>query len=569
MATEPPPEAGTPGPPALPSSPSDPADDHAKIVRSAGVMSAAVLLSRLTGLLREAAFAAFFGAGLAYDAYVGAFRIPNLFRDLLAEGALSSAFVTTFSQHQSRQGESAAFRLSNLVGTTLMPLVGALCLVAVALAPQIVDFMYPGFAEVPGKRELTIQLTRIMVGFLLFVSLAAKAMGVLNARGRFGVPSLASACFNVVSLGSGLALGYWAGPRLGLEPIVGMAYGTLIGGFAQYAFQLPSLRSQGLRYRPVFDLADPGLRQVLRLMGPAVLGAAAIQINVVVNSNFASQIADPATGQVLDGPVSWLTYAFRFMQLPLGLFGVAVASATLPAISRSAAQGDRDGFREMVSRSLGLVFLLTIPSAVGLIVLREPIIGLIFERGRFSAVDTEQTGLALAFYCLGLAGYGAIKVLTPAYYALNDVRIPVMISVFSIGLNLGLNWTFLRVLGWGHWGLALSTSLVALLNFALLFGFLRGKTGGLKGARLSSSVARVSLAAAVMGAACWASSEMIRWAVGDAFWGRAINVTLSVSLGAAVVYGMCRLLNVAELDDASRAILARVRGGPADSGSGA
>ena len=499
---------------------------------------------------------------MVFDAFLAAFRIPNLTRDLLAEGALSAAFVTTFSQYLATKGDEEAFRLSNRLATVLVPMLAVICVLGLVFAPGLVDLMFPGFAEVPGKRDLTIQLARIMIPFLLFVALAAiawKAMGVLNAKGVFGVPALASAFFNIASLATGLTLGFYFGPMFGFEPIVGMACGTLLGGMTQYLWQWPALRKTGLRYRPDFNLSDPGLRQMLLLMGPAVIGAAAVQVNVVVNSIFASQITNDV-GAVIDGPVSWLGYAFRFMQLPLGLFGVAIASATLPSISRSAGQGKINEFRETLSRSLGLVFLLTIPSAVGLIVLSRPLVGLVYQRGAFTANDTEQTALALSFYCLGLAGYAAIKVLTPAYYALNDVRIPMAASLVSIFLNYLLNWTFLRVLGWGHGGLAFSTSLVASFNFLALFWLMRNKIGGMEGRRLSWGLFRIVVASALMGFCCWLSSATMQEIFGDGSMGRLLNLIVSVPLGLTVLYGSCRLLRVQELEEAQKAILGRLGG---------
>ncbi len=516
-------------------------------------MSGAVFLSRITGLIREVVFAKYFGAGMAYDAFVAAFRIPNLLRDLLAEGALSAAFVTTFSQYLSSKGEEEAYRLSNRLATILTPILAVLCLLGVIFAPAIVDTMFPGFAEVPGKRELTTHLARIMIPFLHFIALAAKAMGVLNAKGSFGLPALASAFFNITSVITGLLLGFWLGPRLGFEPIVGMAIGTLVGGVVQYVCQWPALRRAGLHYRPDFNFSDSGMRQVLRLMGPAVIGAAAVQVNVVVNSVFASQIVNQA-GEVIDGPVSWLGYAFRFMQLPLGLFGVAVASATLPSISRNAAAGHISEFRETLSRSLALVFLLTIPSAVGLIVLSRSIVGVVFQRGEFSAIDTEQTSIALSYYCIGLAAYSAIKVLTPAYYALNEVRVPVIASLLSIFVNYTLNWMFVRLLGWGHGGLAFSTSVVAIFNFVALLLFMRRRIDGIHGRSLVVSVAKILAASAVMGGACAISSFAVGSALGTSMLARLLDIGLSLPLGLAVLYGSCQWLGVQELEAARQAV---------------
>lgn len=503
------------------------------------------------------AFAAFFGSGVAYDAYIVAFRIPNLTRDLLAEGALSSAFVATFTKTLSQRGKQAAVELSNRLATVLTPLLAVICLLGAVGAPTIVSWMAPGFADTPGKAELTTLLTRIMIPYLLFVSLAAKAMGVLNSLGKFAVPSLASAVFNVVSLSCGLTLGFVAGPRMGFDPIVGMAMGTLVGGAAQYLWQVPSLRREGVRYKPALELDDPGLRQVLRLMGPAVIGAAAVQVNVVVNTIFASEIAGPG-GEALDGPVSWLSYAFRFMQLPLGLFGVAIAAATLPAISRSASKGDTGEFRETLSRSLGLVFMLTLPAAAGLAVLSRSIVGLIYQRGAFTAYDTEQASVALSAYCVGLVGYASVKVLTPAFYALDEVRAPMIASVGSVALNFMLNWYFLKVIDWGHWSLALSTSLVATLNFLALFAVMRSKIDGLGGRRLLSGLLKITAATALMAAVCWASSAWIGQSWGDGYWARFGDLALSIPLGLGVLYGACKAMGVAELRLAEEAVLARL-----------
>jgi putative peptidoglycan lipid II flippase len=531
---------------------------QARIVRSAGVVSGAVFLSRITGLVREMVFARFFGAGMVYDAFLAAFRIPNLLRDLLAEGALSAAFVTTFSQYLATHGEREAFRLSNRVATILAPLVVVICVLGILFAPGLVDLMFPGFAEVPGKKELTVTLARIMMPFLLFIALAAKAMGVLNAKGVFGIPALASAFFNIGSILTGVLLGFYLGPQLGFSPIVGMALGTLIGGALQYFVQWPSLRRVGLRFEPELKLADPGVQQIFRLMAPAVLGTAAVQINVVVNSVFASQIVD-ASGQVVNGPVSWLGYAFRFMQLPLGLFGVAIASATLPAIARSAAEKNIPEFRTTLASSLGLVFLLCLPSAIGLAVLAEPMIGVIFQRGQFSAADTRQTAVALAAYAVGLTGYSAIKVLTPAFYALNEVRAPMMVSLTSIAFNYFLNWTFVRVLGWGHGGLAFSTSLVATINFLVLMALLRQRIQRLEGRRLARSLLGVMAGGMIMGAVCAASSYSFRHWLGQGTWARLADLSVSIPLGVIVLYLACRALRVHELELARTAIVGRVR----------
>ena len=531
---------------------------HAQVVRRAGVVSLAVFFSRITGLVRETVFAGLFGAGMRYDAFVAAYRIPNLLRDLLAEGALSTAFVTTYSQTLSSKGRQEAHALSNRLTTLLVPVLTGICALGALFAPVLVDRIFPGYASIEGKFELTVLLARVMMPFLLLIALAAKAMGVLNSHGTFGVPALSSGFYNVTSVGAGLLLGFVVGPELGIDPIVGMAVGTLLGGGVQYVCQIPGLRRTGLRFRPMAGVLDPGVRQVLRLMGPAAIGAAAVQVNVMVNSVFASRMTD-AAGQIIDAPVSWLAYSFRFMQLPLGLFGVAVASATLPVISRDAGAGRIEDFRDTLSRSLGLVFLLTIPSTVGLLVLSRPLVGAIYERGRFTPFDTEQTALALSFYCLGLVGYASAKVLAAAFYALDNVRTPMLVSVLSIALNFSLNKVFIDVLGLGHWALALSTSLVANLNFVLLFAFMRVKVRGVGGRRLLAAGLKTGAASIVMGACCWVLARLIEsWIGPGTFVGRLAVLAVTVPAGVGLLYALCRAMRLPELDLARQAVLARL-----------
>ena len=519
------------------------------------MVSAAVALSRVTGLVREIVFARVFGAGIANDAFVLGFRIPNLTRDLFAEGALSSAFVPTFTRYLTTKGKAEAAHLSNLVATAQILIVGAVCLLGIIFSPALVTLLARKFAEVPGKFELAVSLTRIMFPFLLLVALAAQAMGVLNAVNRFGIPALASTFFNVGSVLFGLAAGFWVAPHLGLEPIHGMAWGVVLGGALQLFCQTPSMRKEGFFFRPHLDWSHPGLREVFTLMLPAIVGNAAVQINVMVNTSFAAGITDEA-GRVINGPVSWLNWAFRFMQLPLGLFGVAIGSATLPAISRSAAAGQMDEFRAQLSRSLGLVFLLTVPSSVGLAVLGESIVGAVYQGGRFGPHDTRQTAVALACYSVGLAGYSALKVLAPAFYALNDSRTPTLVSLVSIAVNYAAAAALVNVARLGHAGLALTTSLVALFGFAALFWRMRSRIGGIHGRALAASVAKIGLASAVMGAACAVSSHWLTVRLGTSSWASLADLVLSIPLGLLVFYAVARAMRVAELEAAWRALAA-------------
>ncbi len=525
------------------------------VMRSAGVVSAAVFLSRISGLVREMIMARLFGAGQAYDAFLLGFRIPNLTRDLFAEGALSSAFVPVFTQYLATKGKREAAELSNLVATALLLVVGGICILGMIFSPQLVWLLASGFARVPGKFELAVTLTRIMFPFLLLVALAAQAMGILNALNQFGIPALSSTFFNIGSVAFGLGFGYTVGRWMDVSLIMSMAWGVVAGGAVQWLFQAPSLYRAGISYRPRLDFAHPGLRKILRLMGPAILGNAAVQINVLVNTNFASSIAD-AAGHVINGPVSWLSYAFRFMQLPLGLFGVAIASATLPSISRSAALQKMDEFRLTLSRSLGMVLLLTIPSSVGLAVLGPSMIGAVYQWGRFRAADTHQVAMALACYAVGLAGYSAIKILAPAFYALNDARTPMLVSLVSILVNLAAASTMVKLAGLGHLGLALSTSAVALFGSVALFLLLRRRIQRMHGRALAASVAKILCASAVMGLVCYLSSSGVHHWLGARKLAQIADVAISIPLGATVYYALCRAMRVAELEAAWVALAA-------------
>src|SRR5215470_8579478 len=390
--------------------------------RAAGVVGLAVLCSRVLGLAREQIFAALFGGGRVMDAFTIAFRIPNLLRDLFAEGALSTAFVTVFTRTATLQDGAAAWRLANKVATLTVVTLSAITVLGIVSAPWLVALLAPGFD--PAKAALTVTLTRIMWPFILLVSLAALVMGMLNARNVFGMPAMASSFFNLGSIVAGVVIGYWLDPHFGTHSLIGLSIGTLIGGLWQLSSQFPSLRRVGYKYYADFHWRDEGVRTVLMLMGPAVIAASAVQVNVLINSGFAARLGD--------GPVSWLNIAFRLMQLPLGIFGVAVGTVTLPLVSRTAALGDMAAFRSALAHAIRLVTLLTIPAAIGLIVLARPIISVIYEHGRFTADSTVQTAGALQFYAIGLAAYSAVKVLAPAFYALDRRYLPMMVSMFSI-----------------------------------------------------------------------------------------------------------------------------------------
>ena len=334
--------------------------------------------------------------------------------------------------------------------------------------------------------------------FMLLVSLAALVMGMLNAKHVFGPPAMASSYFNLGSIIAGVAIGYWIDPHFGARSLVGLAIGTLIGGAWQLIGQFPSLWKVGYRFHPDFHWRDEGVRTVLTLMGPAVIAASAVQVNVLINSGFAASLGN--------GPVSWLNIAFRLMQLPLGIFGVAIGTVTLPLVSKHAALGNTAEFRAILARGMRLAFLLTIPSAIGLAMLASPIISVIYQHGRFTAEMTRQTAGALQFYAIGLVAYAALKVLTPAFYAIGKRNTPMLVSFLAIGANLFLNWLFTFRLGWGHRGLAFSTSLVATINFLLLYALMRRHTRRLETRQMLIGLGKICVAGALLALICWAAN---------------------------------------------------------------
>ena len=518
--------------------------------KAAGIIGLAVMCSRVLGLVREQIFAALFGGGMAMDAFTAAFRIPNLLRDLFAEGALSMAFVTTFSKTIARGGDEDAWRLANKVATMTALVLGVLCVVGMVFSPELVALLAPGFD--PDKAALTAHLTRIMFPFILLVSLAALVMGMLNAKNRFGMPAMASSFFNIGSIVGGVALGFWIDPHFGTRALIGLAFATLIGGGLQLAVQLPSLARLGYRFRPDLHWRDPGIKAILLLMGPAVIAASTTQINVLVNSMFASTLGD--------GAIFWLAIAFRLMQLPLGLFGVALGTVTLPLLSRLVVAGKTQEFRSELARAIRWGLLLTLPSMAGLMLLAEPIISVLYQHGKFNADQAAHAAGALRFYAIGLGGYAALKVLVNAFYALDRRKTPMLVSFIAVGLNLLFNWIFTFRLGWGYQGLAFSTGCVATFNFLLLYFLMQHQLKGLESRHLLSMLAKLALAMVPLVAVCAASSH---WLLGDwqhqALLPKIAALLVTVTAGAGLFAASGILLHIEELKELRDAFMRRLR----------
>jgi putative peptidoglycan lipid II flippase len=523
-----------------------------KLARSAGLISVATMASRVLGVARETVLAALFGARMEMDAFNVAFRIPNLLRDLFAEGAMSAAFVPTFTRTLTLKGRDAGWRLGNLVINALLVVTGLIVVVGIVFAGPITNAIAPEFASVPGKLELTTRLTRIMLPFLTTVAVAVALMGMLNSLHRFFIPALSPAMFNVATILCAFTL-VPVMERAGMPGVTAIAIGTLLGGLGQVLVQWPLLRREGFRYRAALDVADPDLREVLRLMGPGTVGLAAVQINVFVNTVL-------ATSQQ-EGAVSWLMYAFRLMYLPIGLFGVSIATAALPDISRHATAGDTPAMRRTISGALRMMLMLNVPATVGLIALASPIVALLLERGRFTASDTAATAAALMFYAPGLLGYSAVKIASPTFYSLRDSRTPVIVSVSSVLANLAINLTLVRVLGYR--GLALGTALAAMFNALALLWLLGRRLDGLDGRRVSTALLKITIASILMGLAAHYTSAWLTHAVpSGAFYWKAARVAVAIAIGLVVLVVSARLLRIAEFEEAVKRIVRRLKPTP-------
>jgi putative peptidoglycan lipid II flippase len=513
-------------------------------------MSAAVFISRILGLVREQVFAGMFGASNATDAYQIAFRIPNLLRDLFAEGAMSAALVPTFIRVQKEHGVRRGWQLATRVFVVLFCVVSLISILGVVFAEPLVALYASAFKSVEGKFELTVSMTRIMMPYFPLVALAASFMAILNACGRFFIPSFASAMFNFVSIAVGVGSAYgipYFWPHSGFQPIEGMAFGVVAGGLVQALIQWPVLRKEG--YEILWNqpsstkpLQDPALRRMMFLMIPGTVGLAATQINILVNSVFATSVGP--------GAVSWLNYSFRLMQFPIGIFGVSLATATLPVFSRYWTSSSYEEASDSLLKSVKRVFAVNFPASAGLAFLGVPIISLIFEHGRFSHHDTVSTAQALAAYAVGLTAYSVVKVLVPICYAIGETKVAVMSSFFSVASNLIFNFMFVKKLGFV--GLALGTSITAMLNSILLWMLISRKLAN-KGvpsrtSEMLGSLARYLTVAFLMGILVWGVDQYVIFNLseGNPLWFKFLRVGTGMVLGIGSYLGLSILLRCQE-----------------------
>ena len=482
--------------------------------RAAGVVGIWTTASRVLGFVRDMVIALFLGAGMGADAFVVAFRIPNLLRRLFAEGALSAAFIPTYVDTLHKQGRPEAEKLARTSFTFLSIILALVTLLGIVFSPLIVRITAPGFYKEAVKFALTVELNRIMFPYIFFISLVALASGVLNSMGHFAAPAAAPLLLNISMIVSVAALTTY----LGVAPFYALAWGVVAAGILQLALQLPFLWAQGVKLRPDFDFRQPALKKMGILFIPAALGGAVYQLNVFFGTILASMLPT--------GSVSWLYYADRLVELPLGVFAVALGTAVLPSMSRQASSGDMPGLTRSVSFSLRIIAFFTIPASVALIALNEPIVAVLFQRGKFAYLDTQQTAYALTCYTVGLWAFSGLKVVTQGFFSLKDTKTPFWVSVIAVIANLALGLILMGPMA--HGGIALATSIAAALNFSILFFILIGRLGGSVAdaegkapqterfplSEFLLSIAKICLASVVMGIALFFGRGFGDWSLG-------------------------------------------------------
>ncbi|MGD8483679.1 MAG: murein biosynthesis integral membrane protein MurJ [Thioalkalispiraceae bacterium] len=504
------------------------------LLRSTAVVSSMTLLSRILGLLRDMVFTRLFGAGLGTDAFLVAFKIPNFLRRLFAEGAFSQAFVPVLTEYKTRQGQDDVADLTAHVAGTLAGILFMLTLVVVLASPILVMVFAPGFIGQPEKLELTAQMLRVTFPYILFISLTALAAGVLNSYGRFAIPAFTPVLLNL----SLIACAIWLAPHMSV-PVTALAWGVFIAGIAQLGFQFPFIYRLGLLRRPRWGWQHGGVRRVMKLMLPGIFGSSVMQINLLFDVLIASFL--------VTGSVTWLYLSDRMVELPLGIFGIALATVILPNLSQKHASSDPEGFSQMLDWALRWVLVIGLPSAVGLAVLASPILTTLFLYGDFTANDVQMASVSLWAYSFGLLGFILVKVLAPGYFARQDTRTPVRIGIMAMVVNMVCNVVFvfgmlkLEISG-AHAGLALATTVSAFVNASLLLRGLRNDgvyqvQPGWPGLLLQAGGAALIMGVVLSGISgtdsLWQASSVME---------RAGRLAGLIGLGAVIYFGVLWLL---------------------------
>ncbi len=465
-----------------------------RVARAAGIVGSATLLSRILGAVRDIVIASFFGTGLVSDAFFAAFRIPNLLRRLFGEGSLSIAFVPVYSDILYQQGRSEADRLANSALRMLVLVLAVIVLLGVATAPWLVHLLAPGFGKIPEKYDLTVYLTRLMMPYVFFIGLVALWMAVLNVLGHFAAPALAPVMLNIAMIAAIGAGAYYTRSEALL--VRWLAVGVVAGGVLQLMLHLPFLIRKRVYFWQPAGLWHPAFNKIVQMMGPVIFGTAVYQINILVVTLLASLLPE--------GSISYLYYADRVVQFPLGIFGVATATAVLPTMARQSSVGQIDALRTTFNQAIRLVLFITFPAMAGIIALRDPIVALLFRRGAFDAASVRLTASALLYYGMGLWAFSAVRVVLNVFYALKDTRTPVRMAIIAIAANGAFSVALMAPMA--HSGLALALSLSSAVNLLLLTAALRKRLGSLGWRQMAVSAAKSAGCALVMGLCVWALS---------------------------------------------------------------
>lgn len=491
--------------------------------KTLATVSGMTMLSRVTGLVRELLIARAFGASAYTDAFFVAFRIPNLLRRLFAEGAFSQAFVPILAEYKNQKGEAASKGLIDAVATVLLWALLLTVLLGVLAAPLIVLFIATGLRSEPGAFNASITMTRIMFPYIGFMAFVALAGGILNTWRRFQVPAFTPVLLNLAFIAAAL----FVAPHMA-QPVYGLALAVVVGGVLQVAIQIPALRKIGMLPRVRLNLraayAEPGVKRVLKQMGPAVFGVSVAQLSLIINTNIASHLES--------GSVSWLSYADRLMEFPTALLGVALGTILLPSLSKANSTGDQAEYSALLDWGLRLTFLLALPAAIGLAALSEALTATLFHYGKFDAQSVAMTGRALIAYGVGLIGLILVKILAPGFYAKQDIKTPVKIAVGVLIATQLMNVLFVPWIA--HAGLALSIGLGACINAGLLFWGLKRRAIYVAQRGWPVFFAKLVAALLVLGAVAWWSGRQFDWL--------AMQSTPLLRVGAlALVIGACML----------------------------
>ncbi len=507
-----------------------------KLLRSAAMFSAMTMISRVLGFVRDILIARLFGADASTDAFLVAFKIPNFLRRLFAEGAFSQAFIPVLSEYKEARGKEAVRELVQRTAGTLGGILFIVSIIGVIAAPLLILLFAPGFAGDDYKHALASDMLMLTFPYIFFISLVALAGGVLNTFGRFGVPAFTPVFLNLSLIGCAV----WLAPHMH-EPITALAWGVLIAGVVQLLFQIPFLMRLGLFGLPKWGWQDEGVKRIMTLMIPAIIGVSVVQLNLLFDTIIASFLET--------GSVSWLYYSDRLVEFPLGVFGIALATVVLPTLSKQVARGDESGFSETMDWSLRWVFLIAVPATLGLVMMAGPMLATLFYYGAFTAKDLEMASLSMMAYGIGLLGFILVKVLAPGFYSRQDTKTPVKIAVKAIMIGMVLNVVFVVPMVWfdiagAHAGLALATALSAFINAGLLYYLLRKKKIFILQAGWKSFLFKIAVAALVMALLLYFYSPPLeQWMVWGG-WERALWLLVWVAAGMASYFATLLLLGV-------------------------